>query len=156
MRASGTIGEQRLQLRLARLGGIKRDGQAAVDGFFSIDASGTALELGRVIDLRIELPPQDDVIAVPVQAVYENGRMYRVQTDPEGIDRLEALDIEMVGETARGGDYRLLVRAPDLDQGDRIIVTQLPRPMTGLRVTPAGTRIAGTPSAHPGIGSGNG
>ena len=46
--------------------------------------------------------------------------------------------IERVGEQRNAdGDTRVLVRSPDLQPGDRIVITQLPNAMDGLRVNVA-------------------
>ncbi|MEE4383015.1 MAG: HlyD family efflux transporter periplasmic adaptor subunit [Pseudomonadales bacterium] len=134
--AEGRLGERRLELPLTRLAGNQRDGRTVIDAFFALPDA--APEPGRVLELQLALPPEDDVVALPVTAVYENDRLYRVT---EG--RLEAVPAEIVGEVEEGAAYRLLVRAPALRRGDRVVTTQLPRAMTGLRVAPVGDEARG-------------
>ncbi len=120
---------------LTRLAGNVRDGHSGVDSFFRIGAPATgALEIGRVLKLSITLPAEQDVVALPVQSIYENDRVYQVVDD-----RLQALTIERVGDHATdAGEYRILVRGEGLRPGARIITTQLPKAISGLRVQPIG------------------
>jgi len=69
-----------------------------------------------------------------VQSIYENDRVYQVVDD-----RLQALTVERVGDHATdAGEYRILVRGEGLRPGARIITTQLPKAISGLRVQPVG------------------
>jgi multidrug efflux pump subunit AcrA (membrane-fusion protein) len=120
---------------LARLAGNVRAGHSGIDSFFRIGtpASG-ALEIGRVLKLSVTLPAEQDVVALPVQSIYENDRVYEVVDD-----RLQALTVERVGDHATdAGEYRILVRGEGLHAGARIITTQLPKAIGGLRVQPIG------------------
>lgn len=125
-------GANRLRLPLVRVAGQVKPGQSGLDTFFALPAfAGTGLPaLGRTVDLAIELPMEPDVVALPVSSLYENDRIYAVQAD-----RLEAIDVERVGE-ARGaaGEMQVLVRARELAGGRRVITTQLPRAISGLLV----------------------
>jgi len=123
-------------LHLARLAGNVRPGQSGLDGFFVVDAVAGApqVDLGRVIDIQVELPPEPRVVALPVQSIYENDRIYQVIGD-----RLEAVTVERVGDFATAaGEYRVLVRADSLQAGQQIITTQLPKAISGLLVQPIG------------------
>lgn len=127
----GRPGVRRLVLPLTRLAGNQRAGRTVIDAFFALPDA--APETGRALEVQLALPPEDDVVTLPVTAVYENDRLYRVT---EG--RLEAVPAEIVDEFEEGAAYRVLVRAPALRRGDRVVTTQLPRAMTGLRVAPVG------------------
>ena len=119
------------QLTLRRLANHVREGQTGMDAFFTYDAGiSVAPALGSVLNLSILMPAQDDLIAVPVQSIYANNRIYAVVDD-----RLVGHDIERVGEleTAELG-YRILIRAEAIAPGDAIVTTQLPRAITGLLV----------------------
>jgi multidrug efflux pump subunit AcrA (membrane-fusion protein) len=121
-----------LRLPLVRVAGRVRPGQSGLDTFFALPATaGRGLPpLGRTIDLEIELPEQPDVVALPFSALYENDRIYAVEAE-----RLEAIDVERVGESRDAtGELRVLVRAPALAGGRRVVTTQLPRAMPGLLV----------------------
>ncbi len=117
---------------LARLAGDQKAGSTVVDAFFRLDARHGA-QVGRVVDVRVALPEEHDVVAIPVQALYENDRIYRIEDE-----RLVAMDAEFVGEAADVEGYRVLLRVPELRADDRIVTTQLPGAITGLKVKAVG------------------
>jgi multidrug efflux pump subunit AcrA (membrane-fusion protein) len=125
------VAESGARLTLARLASQVRTGQTGMDAFFVFDqANEHAPALGRVFNLSIELPAQAQLIAVPVQSIYENNRVYAVRDG-----RLVGHDIERVGEqeSAEHG-YQILIRTGEIQPGDDVITTQLPRAITGLLV----------------------
>jgi multidrug efflux pump subunit AcrA (membrane-fusion protein) len=127
-------------LRLSRLARHVRAGQTGVDAFFVFEntALNRSLALGRVIDLTIHLPAQENLVALPIQAIYENRRIYKVKEN-----RLVGLEVDRVGEheSAESG-YQILVRSADIQPGDEIVTTQLPRAITGLLVERANQKTS--------------
>ena len=122
-------------MKLVRLSSQVREGQSGLDAFFKVNvAAGESLPaIGRVIDLSITMPTEHDVVALPVQSIYENNRIYEVVDD-----RLNAIEVERVGELQTpDGHYRVLVRSPKLSGGKTIITTQLPTAISGLLVEAA-------------------
>lgn len=137
--------------RLARLAGNVAPGRSGVDAYFHVatDPSGLpappALQIGQVVTLEVTLPPEPEVIAVPVPALYENDRVYLVENE-----RLRAVQVERVGEYRDDQNrFSILVRSPELDAGAELLATQLPNAMTGLRVAPI---RAAAPLNAPGAG----
>jgi multidrug efflux pump subunit AcrA (membrane-fusion protein) len=123
-----------VSFELSRLAGNVRSGQSGFDAFFSVRGAPSLLRggLGRVVSVTIALPPEADVVALPVQSLYGNDRIYRVIDE-----RLDPVTVERVGEYANAaGEYRVLVRSPDLHTGETVITTQLPKAIGGLRVAP--------------------
>jgi multidrug efflux pump subunit AcrA (membrane-fusion protein) len=142
--------EDGVLLTLSRLSGQVKRGQSGLDAFFELDARQGAPEtaLGRMLELSITLPEECAVVALPVQSIYENDRIYAIrdlaiddssQLDGAGLKyRLEAITIERVGEAqTEDGQHRILVRSPAISAGQKIITTQLPRAISGLLVEPA-------------------
>ena len=122
-------------MKLVRLSSQVREGQSGLDAFFKVNvAAGESLPaIGRVIDLSITMPTEHDVVALPVQSIYQNNRIYEVVDD-----RLNAIEVERVGELQTpDGHYRVLVRSPKLSGGKTIITTQLPTAISGLLVEAA-------------------
>lgn len=118
-------------LTLIRLASQVRTGQTGMDAFFVFDQTADQVPaIGRVFSLSIELPAQSELIAVPVQSIYENNRIYAVKDG-----RLVGHDIERIGEqeSAEHG-YQILIRTDAIQPGDNVITTQLPRAITGLLV----------------------
>lgn len=122
---------QKIVFVLDRLSGDVKPGQSGLDVFFSCE-DGVNLDIGRIVDLTITLPPENDVVALPIQSIYENDRIYKVEND-----RLVGMRVKQVGEYLDGeGNFKVLVRSPAIKEGDRLITTQLPRAITGLLVEP--------------------
>ncbi|MFT5578018.1 MAG: multidrug efflux pump subunit AcrA (membrane-fusion protein) [Paraglaciecola psychrophila] len=125
----------RTELSLKRLSSSVKSGQAGLDGFFSVDLQQPKKplqqlpEIGRLVDLTVILPREDGVVALPVQSLYENNRIYEVVDS-----RLRAIDVERVGEFHSALGYQVLVRWQNSQPGQRIISTQLPRAISGLLV----------------------
>ncbi|MCR9260575.1 MAG: biotin/lipoyl-binding protein [Pseudomonadaceae bacterium] len=119
------------QLILTRLAAKVSTGQTGMDAFFSFKQTESANTLlGRVFNLTVELPAQTDVIAVPVQSIYDNNRVYSVVNN-----RLVGHTVQRVGELESETDgYRILIRSDELSSGAPIVATQLPRAITGLLV----------------------
>lgn len=116
---------------LLGLAGDIKPGQGGMDAFFAV-AADSVLALGSVVQLSLNLPVELDVVSIPMHALYDNSRIYRIEQN-----RLSALEVERVGEYEDHlGQYQLLVRSPELRAGDQIMVSQLPTAVTGLLVSP--------------------
>ena len=132
--ASSQLDGQQLALQLDRLAGEVNSGRAGVDAFFRIESSTSLPEPGRSVAIDLKLPVQQNVVALPPQALYGTNRIYRIVDD-----RLEAIDVERVGDiTTDSGKTRILVRSANLQQGDSVVTTQLPNAISGLKVREAG------------------
>ena len=67
---------------------------------------------------------------MPFNALYGLNRVYRIK---DGY--LEVVKISRVGEYEDSdGQTQLLIRGDNLNEGDRVVSTQLPNAITGLRV----------------------
>jgi len=143
--ARGKVDGEFVDLSLQRLSGDVKRGQSGLDAFFA-PSSDVHLDIGRVIDLTITLPPVADVVAVPVQSVYDDNRIYKVVDS-----RLVGIRANRVGDYIDDeGDFKVLVRSDELRSGDRVITTQLPRAISGLLVEPIeDTLFDGVVAAQP-------
>jgi HlyD family secretion protein len=129
--AATSIAGERLGFELQGLAGALKTGQSGIDAFFRV-APDSVMALGAVVNLTISLPEETNVVALPMHAVYDNNRVYRIADN-----RLQAVEIERVGEHLDDtGNYRVLVRSPALGRGDQLLVSQLPTAMSGLLVRP--------------------
>jgi len=132
--ASSQLDGQALALQLDRMAGEVNSGRAGVDAFFRIESHNPLPEPGRSVAIDLKLPVQQNVVALPPQALYGTNRIYRIVDD-----RLEAIDVERVGDiTTNSGKTRILVRSADLQPGDSVVTTQLPNAISGLKVREAG------------------
>ena len=126
--ASADFGNRRLALRLVRLGAEAH--ASGIDGYFRLEGDHSLLRLGNILQVRMRRPLQEGLQRVPYQAVYGNDRMYLLRNG-----RMAGIRIESVGPVADAADAPdLLVRSPELKDGDRIIITHLPNAATGLAV----------------------
>ncbi len=120
--------DEAMRFTLLRLAGEAE--ATGIDVYFDAGEAGERLRPGELLALELELPKQDNVYALPYQAIYGNSRIYRVVDG-----RLQALDVVTVGQT-RGGDgnTRVLIRSDQIAPGDLIAITHLPNAVTGLKV----------------------
>lgn len=126
--AMATVGERTLKLSLERLAG--EASASGIDGLFDIEDEEGLLRAGQMIALRLERPPRDGVVPAPFGAVYGGDRVY---TLVDG--RMKGVSVRSLGSWfTETGEERLLVQAPDLAAGDRLIVTHMPNAVDGLRV----------------------
>ena len=133
LQARGNADGVDLDLELNRLAGTSAKGRAGVQGLFAVRGDHPDLVLGRFVTVELYLPEQPRVAAVPYQALYGRDRIYRMVNG-----RMQGVDVEHVGDmVSETGERLALVRSPDLADGDRIVATQIPRAMDGLRVREA-------------------
>ncbi len=101
-----------------------------VDALLRLDP-GADLPLGAFVDLRLDRPVAAGTLALPFAALHGGDRIFAVE---EG--RLTGIAVERVGETG-GTDTRpglVLVRAPALEAGMRVMVSHLPNALDSLKV----------------------
>lgn len=129
--AVAEVNGHKIDCVLERMSGGVKVGQSGIDAFF-MPTGSVNLDIGRVVSLTVTMPPQPDVVALPVQSIYQGNRVYKVEDD-----RLVGIDVQQVGEYIDSGQhYRILVRSADISKGDRLITTQLPDAIPGLLVDP--------------------
>ena len=116
------------QLQLARVSGAVRDNTGSIDAFFTSDTQ--LPPTGSVLSVSVELVPEPSVVVLPTDALYGGNLIYRITSD----NTLEALTVERLGQ--RPGEYKteILVRSPEIHNGDPILVSRLPAAVTGLKV----------------------
>lgn len=128
---SGTIDGVPIAGRLRGLAGETASGSGGVDGLFTVTDGGERLSQGRFVRLDLALPPRDDLIALPHEAIYGTDRVYLLDAE----SRMRAQRVERVGELRlESGETRVLIRAPGLEDGATVVTTQLPNALDGLLV----------------------
>lgn len=130
LEAKASLNQQQLAFKLERLSGEVKVDSGGIDGLFSVFGNQYALALGTFVELKLKLARQDNVVALPFNALYGLDHVYRLK---EGY--LQSVSIERIGESTNDqGQKQLLLRSQDLRQGDKVVSTQLPNAITGLRV----------------------
>ncbi len=118
-------------LKLERLSGQANRGAGGVDALLIPIEEDSQLILNGTVKLYVDLPKVDQVVTLPVSALYGADRIYRIEDG-----RLHALKIRNIGKIFREDQLdRIIIAADELQTGDRIITTQLPNAITGLKVT---------------------
>jgi multidrug efflux pump subunit AcrA (membrane-fusion protein) len=130
--ASIKLADSILELELKRLAGEAEP--SGIDAYFGVGESGQELRPGALLTLSFKLPTEEDVVAVPYQAIYGNSRLYLLRDD-----RLQGVEVKSIGQYIDAdGTSMLLVKSPQIDNGDEIVVTHLPNAVSGLKVRTGG------------------
>jgi len=132
LQASIKLADSILVLELKRLAGEAEP--SGIDAYFHAGQAAQQLRPGGLLPLSFKLPAEDDVIAVPYQAIYGNSRLYLLHDD-----RLQGVDVESIGQYIDAdGNSLLLVKSAQIKNGDEIVVTHLPNAVSGLKVKVGG------------------
>lgn len=123
---------------LQQLAGEIGRGKSGIDALFTLNQGNSGLELGRAVDVRIELPARQDLVALPPQSLYGNERVFLVDGE-----RLRAVSVTAVGQRRTAdGQLSVLVNAKNLPTGSQVLSTNLPKATTGLRVQVINEQLA--------------
>ncbi len=133
LRARAAIDGVDQNLVLDRLAAAADPGSGGLDAFFRGVSDDSAATMGRVVRVVLRLPEIDGTVELPHQALYGLDRVYKLEDG-----RMTAVDVERVGERRHAdGRASVLVRSAELKSGDRIVTTQLPNAVQGLKVREA-------------------
>ncbi len=131
-------GEQSIRGELVRISGQTREATGGVDSFVRFETPPRALRLGSTVRVYLDLPPEEDVIALPAEALYGRNQLYKLVDN-----RMQMVEVERVGERALPvGGTEVLVRSPELGDTDQIVVTKLSNAADGLLMQPSDTVTA--------------
>ena len=75
---TGVFGHRTISAELDRLAGQVLPGSGGLDGLFRITAGSDLLQVGRTLELSLTLPQQNQVVAVPYEALYGTERVYKL------------------------------------------------------------------------------
>jgi multidrug resistance efflux pump len=128
---SGVIDGVNLRARLRGLAGEAASGTGGLDGLFTLTEGAADVSQGRFVRLELALPPRDDLIALPHEAIYGTDRIYLLDDQ----NRMRPYRVQRIGEVhLESGRTRVLVRAPEVNDGATVVTTQLPNALDGLLV----------------------
>ncbi len=135
--ARALVDGQEVRAELHRLTARVDRGSGGADGLFRVTRGNAWLQLGRTVELVMDLPAVDNAVTAPREALYGTDRVFVLDGE-----RMRSVEVERLGETrtAGRGDARLILRSPDLKPDGRLIVTHQPNAIDGLKV-----RVAETP-----------
>ena len=133
LRAQVRFGGRTYGAELERLAG-EADARG-LDALLRLDP-GAEIPLGAFVDLVLERPAARDTLALPFAALNGGERVFVLDDG-----RLRAYTVERVGEVSRPAGTEVLVRAPGLPPGSRVLITHLPNAVDGLKVEEVGTAV---------------
>ena len=117
--------------KLLRISALTRENSGGVDAFVGLTEQPQGLRLGSTVRVSLELAKENDVFAVPAEAVYGRDRIYIRDGD-----RMKMATVERVGDRSLAdGRTETLLRSPTLQPGDEVIVTKLANPSDGLLIS---------------------
>ena len=133
--ARALVDGQEVRAELHRLTARVDRGSGGADGLFRVTQGSTWLQLGRTVELVMDLPAVAGAVMAPREALYGTDRVFVLDGE-----RMRSVEVERLGES-RGGDgrSRVILRSPELKPDDRLIVTHLPNAIDGLKVKVTGT-----------------
>lgn len=139
MTAMVQTGEQSAVGELVRISGQTSEASGGVDSFVRFRTSPRGLRLGSTVRVLLELPPQENVIALPAEALYGRNQLYKLVDN-----RMQMIEVERVGERVQLiGGTEVLVRSPLLKESDKIVITKLSNAANGLLTQPSITAAPG-------------
>jgi len=120
----------KVRLELDRLAGQVQTNRGGTEALFRVTRGAQALRLGAFLDIRLQLPAEEQVIAMPYEAIYGSDTVY---TLVDG--RMQKQQVLRLGEYEDAeGEVLTIVRSEALAEGEKIILTHLPNAMQGLKV----------------------
>ena len=115
---------------LHRLAARVDRGSGGADGLFRVTQGSGRLQLGRTVELVLDLPAVEGAVTAPRESLYGTDRVFVLDGE-----RMRSVKVERLGETRTGdGASRVILRSPELQPDDRLIVTHLPNAIDGLKV----------------------
>ncbi|MFU8762967.1 MAG: efflux RND transporter periplasmic adaptor subunit [Haliea sp.] len=136
------VGEQEMPARLLQLASEVGSGSTGLEAIFTLpESAGASHELGRAVDLFLRLPASGPAVALPLQSLYGQKRIYLVENS-----RLRALEVITLGSRRNAlGELEVLVDASAIPANTRVLTSDLPQASSGLAVEVVGAAaIAGT------------
>ncbi len=131
LKAVAKFDGQLLELTLDRLAAIVDPGRGGIDGYFRL-ASKSYPELGRSITLALSLPPVENAIAIPFEAVYGSNQVFKVESES-----MKAVSLERHGQVKVGGRPFIVATSDQLQADELIVTTQLSNASDGLKIKPS-------------------
>ena len=130
LRARAVVDELEVRAVLHRLSAQVGRGSGGAEGLFRVTEGDARLQLGRTVELMVDLPPVQDAVTAPREALYGTDRVFVLDGE-----RMKKVKVERLGEIHHdAGNGRVILRSAGLEPTGRLIVTHLPNAIDGLRV----------------------
>lgn len=119
-------------LTLDRINASVQSGMVGRTAYLQVGENSHQLTSGDTIKLSLNLPSVDSAMAVPVNAVFDDKRVYEIV---EG--QLEAVEFEHLGSMVKDGERFILMRANELANGEQLLSTRIANVTSGMQVQEA-------------------
>lgn len=133
-----TVGErqERFPATVERVGSSITSTTGGVDVYAALAESGPDMPLrpGAFVSVLVPDRRYDDVFVAPEAALYGEDTVY-VVAEAEGVERLAVRRIEVLGHSGNRVIFRSAGES-GIDDGDRVVVTQLREAGAGVKVLP--------------------
>lgn len=126
----GEIEGNKIEANLSRVSAKVAASAVGVDAIFTVVAKGFEFGIGRSIKIVMQLPSEGETVALPYEALYGLDTVYLIKDG-----RLKPIKIIKVGNIYQNNKTYILAKSADLSAGDKIVATQLPNAITGLKVS---------------------
>ena len=116
-----------LSLTLSGFAPVANPGQGSVDAYFDLPPG--LWVVGDKHEIDVALPPVANAFALPFETLYDEGKIYRIDSDR----RARAVSCKILGLTA-GEDSAVevaLLDCPRLVDGEKIVATRVPNLVEG-------------------------
>ena len=117
-------GNEAINGHMLRVSGQTRESSGGVDSFIGFSEAPLGLSLGSTVRIQLTLPPLENVIAIPAEAIYGSNRIFKIVNG-----RLQMLVVDRLGEKSL-----VLIRSDQLDDNDQVVTTKLSNASDGLLV----------------------
>ena len=126
-----------------RIAPLTEPGRGSADVYF--DLPRREWVLGATHEFAMDLPPAENAVALPFDALYSDSRIYKIDAE----SRARGLDCRRVGVARESGEALALMECPGLRPGDMIVATRLPNLVDGAKVSVAGEIQDAAPAPAP-------
>ncbi len=121
-----------IPLELNRLAASVDSGRGGVDAMFRLaDGQAQNLVYGRAQIIELQVPLSQQAVQIPPDALYRDSYIYRIDKN----SRLEAVEVQHLGDMSANGREWLLVSGAGLQEGDEILVTRIASAISGMQVS---------------------
>lgn len=129
--AKAFVNNKTVEMLLDRLATKVELGRSGVDALFTVTKNADLLELGKTINIYVDLLPIANTTPVPTTALYGMNRVYKIVNS-----RLDGIEVEQLGNIIHpDGSQSILISSPKIKSGDLILTTHIPVAIDGLKVT---------------------
>ncbi|NKB63025.1 MAG: biotin/lipoyl-binding protein [Gammaproteobacteria bacterium] len=132
-RAQTLINENVVDIVPSRISAQIAKGQGGVDVFFGLPPE-VETQLGRTVEITVELPALENVVPLPVDALYGSDKVYVIEEN-----KLKSKKVSRLGKRQIGREQQLLIDGNGFAEGDQVLVSRLPQASQGLAVEIDGT-----------------